>query len=360
MKSKDNLFSQNTISKTINSSNKKKERRTFNKNDFPKNFDLSLLLKKEKEREIEKANSTTQTGQKSLFFSNDGILNYNAHKTLYDTFYNSERNKNIFKKNNFFILNDKLYSRSKQNGKIHFQYENEKNKNNEININSINKRKSYKLNNLTIKDICYNSIINNYNKNNNYYKDNNIDMYHYYDLNQRRIEQIIPNINEYLNNNTNKKKMFKTNNKRVKSNNDITSNNNSNCNSNDTQGFLIQRSNFNNKPKKKYYMNKFNKTKKKLLNLFSLYTFRKNLKNENDDLCLFNSMNKDILLKKKQKLVITDKQLEKRVFSSRPNKKKRLWELEHLNLNVINKDCKIRVGAFNYTSASNSKKYLFN
>ena len=186
-------------------------------------------------------------------------------------------------------------------------------------------------------------------------------MYHYYDLNQRRIEQIIPNINEYLNNNINKKKMFKTNNKNVKSNNDITSiNNSSNCNSNDTQGFSIQRRNFNNKSKKKYYMKKFNKTKKKLLNLFSSYTFLKNLKSEKDDLCLFNSINKDILLKKKQKLVITDKQLEKRVFPSRPNKKKRLWELEYFNLNVINKDCKMRVGAINYTSSLNSKKELFN
>ena len=197
MKLRSNLNGKREITNNF-SSDRKKKKKYFK-------YNITLLLKKEKEKE--KANSTTQTGQKSLIFSNDD----NNPKYLYKTFnFNTERRKSK-NNSNLFLLNDKLFSKNEVNGKLFFHYENEddNNKNKETKIN-INNRKIYRLTKLSLIDICYNSL---FNKNDEYLqkKNNNIDMYHYNDLNQRKIERIIPNINEYLDNNSNKKKDFQKN-----------------------------------------------------------------------------------------------------------------------------------------------------
>ena len=160
MKLKTQKNGQNSILSTISLSSNKKEKKTNVKKDISKiiNNSLALLLNKEKE----KANSTTQTGQKSLIYSNEENTIYSSPKTLYETVYNSENRKNIFKKNSkLFLLKDKLYSRNEINGKLFFHYENGKKNNNDTNLD-INNLRTHKPNKLSLIDICYNSkIINN-------------------------------------------------------------------------------------------------------------------------------------------------------------------------------------------------------
>ena len=385
MKYEENQKNQKIVSKTIVLSKEKKEGKISLNNEYIKNCNISLLLRKEeeKQKEIEKANSTTQTRQKSLIISNDEIVNHNInknvyrsinksisktinkamkkiqnktinksinkniyksiHKSLYDNFYNSERSKKTLKNNNHFLFADKLYTKSNTRytkGKIFLQKENEQKKTDDINNNNniyvINK-KPYKINNLTIKNIYYNTIIDNYNQKKKISKDkdNNIDMYHYYDLNQRRIERIIPKINEYLDNNTNNKKMFKANNNKTKS---------ININNDDNLQILIQRSNFNYKPKiKENSNNKKFKVKKRNKNYLRL-------KSEKFDLCLFNSLyNKN----SKNKIILAssdEKRVKKLLSLKTPFKKKNFWNLDNVNISINNK---MRVSAFNHTYTQN-------
>ena len=227
MKLKTYLNSKNTILNTLCLSKEKTRRKNLLKVDISKNFKnrLSLVLKKEKE----KANSTTQTGQKSIRYSNEENSNhFNSHKVFYNSLNNNEKKKKIFKKNSkLFLLNDKLYSRNEINGKLFFLYKKAKVKDNDINSNT-NNIKTNKLNKLSLIDICYNSIIGNYKKDKCNSFNNNFDMYHYYDTNQKKIEKIIPNINEYLNNNLNKKKFVKKKIFKFKKNNNNILNNNFN------------------------------------------------------------------------------------------------------------------------------------
>ena len=339
MKLKSNLSGRNDL--YINFSTDRKERKKYLKEEFSKKFknlNINLHLKKEKE----KANSTTQTGQKSLLYSNDEKINNDSQKYLSKTFYNNieKRKKYIFKKNaNLFLLNDILYSRNEINGKLFFYNKNEGDKNNEINMHNIKNminKKSNRLNKLTLIDICYNSIINKYNKKSNYFKNinNNINMYHYNDLNQRKIEKIIPNINEYLNNNsTRNKNFFQTN--FIK------------CKKNKNNNFLIQNTynNFNNK----YNLNKNNKNKKKFKNLLC-----NNLKNENIELCLFNSIKNSI---NEIKRIANNKKIVRRDFSCKASNKikNNKFKFEKMDLNFNNKDKKISIGMFNYLSPPNRK-----
>ena len=379
MKNKENSNNQKNVSKTIDFSNEKKDGKINLNNDYTKNHNLSLFLRKQKEkqRETEKANSTTQTRHKNLMISNDDILKNNLrksvqksinniiskkidknvyenipkntpknihkkiHKSLYDNIYNSERNKKILKNNKFFIFKDKLNSKRNTNEKIFLRQENEKKKNNDINIIDNNK-KLYKLNNLTIKNVYYNTIVDTFIQKKKKYKDKKISMYHYYNLNQRRIERIIPNINEYLQNNTDNKKMFKAYNIKAKS---INNNNKYNPKN------VIQRSNFNYRPKSKDNNNNNIKTK---------INIKKNilmLKSENFDLCLFNSINNNISSKNKKILASSNEKVGRRIFSSKaPFKKQKFWNLDNVNININNK---MRVGAFNYTSTSTSNQKIY-
>jgi hypothetical protein len=216
-----------------------------------------------------------------------------------------------------------------------------KKKNNDINIININNKKLFKINNLTIKNIYYNTIIDTFIQKKKKSKDKNISMYHYYDLNQRRIERIIPNINEYLQNNTDNKKLFKANNIKAKS---------ININNNDNPKILIQRSNFNYRPKSKDNNNNNIKTKKNIKKNILM------LKSENFDFCLFNSINNKILSKNKKTLASSNEKVGRRIFSSKtPFKKQKFWNLDNVNININNK---MRVGVFNYTSNSNQKIYV--
>jgi hypothetical protein len=142
------------------------------------------------------ANSTTQTGQKSIIFhsNNDNIKSENSDNKASEKDYN-----------NYFILNDNLYTKNNVYGKVYYQNNNSNDNKYDKNNKSANQRKSYRLNNLTLIDICYNSVNNDYKTNYPKIKSNNIDNYHYYDSTQRRIEKIIPKINEYLNENSTEK-----------------------------------------------------------------------------------------------------------------------------------------------------------
>ena len=340
MKLKTQKNGQNSILSTISLSSNKKEKKTNVKKDISKiiNNSLALLLNKEKE----KANSTTQTGQKSLIYSNEENTIYSSPKTLYETVYNSENRKNIFKKNSkLFLLKDKLYSRNEINGKLFFHYENGKKNNNDTNLD-INNLNIHKPNKLSLIDICYNSkIINNF-KRNYYVNNNNLDMYHYYDLNQRRIEKIIPNINEYLNNNTNKKKYFKKNYIKLKSNKDkyIYLNSPNSPIKNNFIQFTF--GSFNHKYKN-YYLNKNNKNK----------NFDESKNNNNvDDLILYNSMNRFSLLDNKRPGM--NNKINKRDFSCKvPHRKRnKKKEFEKMKINIIKKK-KMSIGIINYLSLPN-------
>ena len=342
MKLKSKLDGQNSILSAFSFSSNKKEKKNNIKKDISKNSynNLTFLLNKEKE----KANSTTQTGQKSLIYSNEENTIYSSPKTLYEIVYNSENRKNIFKKNSkLFLLNDKLYSRNEINGKLFFHYEDDKINNNDINL-EINNIKAHKPNKLSLIDICYNSKINdNYERNNyhNNYINNNIDMYHYYDLNQRRIEKIIPNINEYLNNNKNKKKQFKKNCLKIKSNKEKL------LHSIKKRNFIQYTFNNFNHKYKKYHPNKNNKKK----------NFDDSKNNNNiDDLILFNSSNNFSLLDNKR-LAINNK-IKKRDFSCKVSyrKKNKKIEFEKMNIN-IDKKKKMSIGIINYLSPLNQKAF---
>ena len=179
-----------------------------------------------------------------------------------------------------------------------------------------------------IIDVCYNSIINKYKKDNYYnFNNNNLNMYHYYDMNQRRIEKIIPKINEYLNNNSYKKKLLKKN-------------------------FFIRK---NNKEKNNMIQQTFNnfsheyKKNKKNLNLFN---------EENKDnikLFLYNSINSDIN-------IMNNNKKNKRDFSCKVpcsnRRRKNKLEFEKMSLNIDNnKYKKIRIGMFRYLSSTQRKNF---
>ena len=348
MKLKTKVNGQNSILSTISLSSNEKGKKNIIKKDISKNIynnSLTLLLNKEKE----KANSTTQTGQKSLIYSNEENTIYSSPKTLYETVYNSENRKNIFKKNSkLFLLNDKLYSRNEINGKLFFHYENDKKNNNDTNLD-INNLKTHKPNKLSLIDICYNSkIINNYKRNSYHsnYINNNLDMYHYYDLNQRRIEKIIPNINEYLNNNTNKKKHFKINYIKLKSNKDKNMNLNSpnSLNLPNRNNFIQYTFNNFNHKHKKYYLNKNNKNRN--------FDESKNNTNNFDDLVLFNSMNNCSLLDNRR-LTMNNK-INKRDFSCKVPHRKRNKKIEFEKMKInIGKKKKMSIGIINYLSSPN-------
>ena len=83
MKKKSNFLSKYMLSKKYKLKTDKKDRKIFLKNDISKNlknFNISLVLKREKEKEMHKANSTTQTGQKSIIFHTnyDNIMSENT------------------------------------------------------------------------------------------------------------------------------------------------------------------------------------------------------------------------------------------------------------------------------------------
>ena len=361
MKLKTNISGHNTILSTMSFSPNEKERRNILKSNRIKNLknkNLTLLLKNEKE----KANSTTQTGQKSIIYSKDENKNYNYNrsKILFKSLYNSEKRKEFFNKNSkVFLLNDTLYS-LKDNGKFLFLYEKGKNKNNNIisannsnetngikDGNRIKKIKTHNFNKLSLIDICYNSIIYKYNKkNDNFFNKNNIDMYHYYDLNQRRIEKIIPNINEYLNNNTERKKFIKTHFFKFKNDKDIN----------------ISLSNKNKEIQKN--LNPFNyKSKKDKINNIKNRNIQKNKKeeiNNNINLCLYNSINNK-KIEDDRKLVNINKK-NKRDFSCKfPHRKKnKKLIFEKMNLNIQNKEKKVRIGIFSFLSSPYRNTYYKN
>ena len=315
MKLKTYLINKKTIFNTLSLSKDKTRRKNILKVDISKNLKnrLSLVLKKERE----KANSTTQTGQKSMIYSNEENSNhFISPKVFYNSLNNNEKKKNLFKKNSkLFLLNDKLYSRNEINGKLFFLYKKAKKKANDINSKT-NNIKTNKLNKLSLIDVCYNSFIDNYKKDKCYSFNNNLDMYHYYDTNQRRIEKIIPKINEYLNNNLNKKKFVK---KKIfkfkKNNNNI---------------FQHTFNNFAHEYKKnKNKNNKYDEEKKNDINF-----------------CLYNALNDTKM---------TNNNKNKRDFSCKVSNKKRkyLFEFEKMNLNYGNKDKKFRIGILNYLSTPN-------
>lgn len=324
MKQKSNFLSKYMISKKNKFKTDKKDRKIFLKNDLSKNlknFNISVLLKKEKEKEMHKANSTTQTGQKSIIFhtNNGNIINDNSEiKT-------SEKNYN-----NYFILNDKLYTKNNVYGKVYYQNNNSNDIKYEKNDSYMNQRKSYRLNNMTLIDICYNSVNNDYKTNYPKIKSNNIDNYHYYDSTQRRIEKIIPKINEYLDENSAEKNNSK-------------------------------------KHRLTYSMGyKPNKDRYNFISNHNLYDYFKNYKNKERsrikinnkklELCLYNSINSDSF--KNSKKLFKNKKIENRGFSSEfPHKNvKKLWEFQKMNLNFRKAENKIRIGMFDYISPPKRKK----
>ena len=322
MKLKKNLNNKNAILNALSLSGEKNEGKNITINNISNNFknNVSLLLKKE----IGKTNSTTQTAQKSMINSKEENSNYcnycNSHKTIYNTFFNNEKRKNIFKKNSkLFLLNDKLYTRNEFNGKFFFLQENFNKKNSDSYSNSKAINKSNKL---TLIDVCYNSIINNYLKDNCFSSNNNLEMYHYYDKNQRRIEKIIPNINEYLINNSNEKKLPR---KKINKFKKYKNNNN-------YFQYTFNNSIHEHKKNKKIQI-KFYEEKKNDINLF-----------------LYNSINNGIKM-------INNKANNKQDFSCKvPHKKrKNHLDFEKITLNYDNKDKKLRIGMFNYLSQDNRK-----
>ena len=325
MKQKKNFLNKYLISKNYKLKTDKKDRKIFLKNDISKNlknFNISLILKREKEKEIHKANSTTQTGQKSIIFhtNNDNIISENSDNKASEKDYN-----------NYFILNDKLYTKNNVYGKVYYQNNNSNDNKYDKNDNSVNQRKSYRLNNLTLIDICYNSVINDYKTNYPKIKSNNIDNYHYYDSTQRRIEKIIPKINEYLNENSTEK------------------NNSKKYRHTYAEGYKPNKDRYN------FMSNNF------------LYDSFKNLKIKRNsrintsnckklELCLYNSINSDSF--KNSKKLFKNKKIENRGFSSEfPHKNvRKLWEFQKLNLNFRKSENKIRIGMFDYISTPKKTK----
>jgi hypothetical protein len=325
MKQKSNFLSKYMISKKYKIRTDKKDKKIFLKCDLSKNlknFNISLILKREREKELHKANSTTQTGQKSIIFhtNNDNIINENSDNKASEKDYN-----------NYFILNDKLYTKNNVYGKVYYQNNNSNDNKYDKNDKSVNQRKSYRLNNLTLIDICYNSVNNDYKNNYPKIKSSNIDNYHYYDSTQRHIEKIIPKINEYLNENSTEK---------------------------------------NNSKKHRHTYATGYKPNKDRYNFMSsniLYDSFKNLKlkrssriNTTDskklELCLYNSINSDSF--KNSKKLFKNKKIENRGFSSEfPHKNvRKLWEFQKLNLNFRKPENKIRIGIFDYISTPKRTK----
>lgn len=342
MKYSSNSLNQEDASKTLNFYIDMKERKLFLKNNINKNyknFNLSLLL--QKEREIAKANSTTQTGQKSKIVNpntNNENYNYSLQRYINENNYEDdiENKKSVSKMNNFYVFGDKLYIKNNINninGKIILQQTNDLNNNN----NSINNRKSYRFNNMSLTDVCYNSIINsNYRMHYPKIRNNNIDMYRYYDPIQRRIEKIIPNLNEYLDNNSIEKnkhqKMTKTYSSGYKPNKER-----------NTYHYAFLPKSLDNK-------NNNNIKTKKIRILSASKDFDKNKK---INLCLYNSIN-DNSSKKNY-----NKKIEIRDFSTRNRNRKikKLWDLERMNLEFkLNKN-KISIGIVNYISTPNIKDF---
>lgn len=318
MKLKTKFNSPNMHLKTINFISNRKEPKNLIKN-ISKNLELTLLLKKEKE----KSNSTTQTQKNNKINENSKI---NSQTYLYETFYNhnSEKRNNFKKNSNLFLLSHKL---NEKNNRVFFYNENNK----EINTINLNSKKSR----FSLNDICYNSIINDFCKNNNKYfkhKKNNIDMYHYYDLNQRRIEKIIPNINEYLDNNI-KKEFLKTSFKFRKKNCKNF------CTSNDLNKHIS------NYKKYKFKSKNINKIKENIKN-------DSEEKNNKINLCLFNSINSINKNSHNNSKILFNNKKNKRDFSCKvaQRRKKKKFEYEKMNLDLNNKQKKIRIGLFDYLS----------
>ena len=344
MKNKPKLNSLNNMHLKINDFISNKKRKKYLLKDSPKNLERILLLKKEQEKE--KSNSTTQTGQKNIIINfnkdNENIKLKNTQNNLYENFYNynSEKRNSLKQKPNLFLVNNKVNRKKVKKRKIFFYNENNNNDLNTITINS-------KKNKLLLNEICYNSIINDFCKNNNKYfkhRKNDIDMYNYYDVNQRRIEKIIPNINEYLKNNI-KKEFSKTNSKSKINRLKIFRT------SNGLNNYIFNKIEY--RPKSRSIdINKTIRRKENSKNDSS------NSNNNKINFCLVNSIisikNKPI---KNSKNLLNNKK-NKRDFSCKVSKRRKmkLFEFEKIKLDFNNKKKKLSIGMVNYLSQSNKKE----